>query len=141
MEAMRFCLCFLALAAGLVYAAPPTPGTATLRGKLIVTKGKPAAVETAENKLVVLDGDESTRSILQDERLNGFEVEAKGRFTAPDRFLIDPIHTHGLMVRKDGHLKLITYFCDTCNIRAYTPGLCVCCQRETRLDLIDPGSK
>jgi hypothetical protein len=28
-----------------------------------------------------------------------------------------------------------------CNIRAYTPGPCVCCQRETTLDLIDPDAK
>jgi hypothetical protein len=135
---MRFCLCFLALAAGLIYAAPAKPGNATLSGRLVVTEGKPAVVQTADNKRVVLDGDDSTRQILQDKRLNGFKVEARGRYTSPDHFLIDPIYTHGIMVRKDGHLKLISYYCDTCNIRAWTPGPCVCCQRETRLDLIDP---
>jgi hypothetical protein len=124
----------------LVAAAESGPST-TLRGKLLVAEGKSTAIETADRKLVALDGDESTRKILGDKRLNGFEVEAKGHFTGPDRFLIDPIHTRALVVRRDGHVKLITYFCDVCNIRAYTPGQCVCCQRETTLDMIDPDKR
>lgn len=110
----------------------------TLRGKLVLGGGKPAIVETAEHKLVTLDGDQPTREVLGDRRLNGFEVEAKGRFTAPDRFLIDPIHTHGMLVRQNGNLRMVTYWCDTCSIRSFTPGPCVCCQRETTLDLRDP---
>ncbi len=134
---MRFCLCLLLLAAVSALAADSHPGE-TLRGKLVLGNGKPPAVETAEHKRVILDGDEPTRQVLGDRRLNGFEVEAKGRFTAPDRFLIDPIHTRGLLVRQCGKLRMITYWCDTCSIRSYTPGPCVCCQRETTLDLRDP---
>jgi hypothetical protein len=125
------------LAAVSACAADSHPGE-TLRGKLVVRDGKPPAVETAEHKVVILDGDEPTRKVLGDERVNGFDIEAKGRFTAPDRFLIDPIHTHSLLVRQGGKLKMITYWCDTCSIRSYTPGPCVCCQRETTLDLRDP---
>ena len=110
----------------------------TLRGKLVLRDGKPPVVETAEHKLVTLDGDEPTRKVLGDLRLNGFEVEAKGRFTAPDRFLIDPIHTRALLVRQGGKLRMVTYWCDICSIRSFTPGPCVCCQRETTLDLRDP---
>ena len=134
---MRFCLCFLALGAGLLWAADSIPGE-TLHGKLIVGESKPPAVNTADHRLVGLDGDVDTLRILHDPRLNGVEVEAKGHFTAPDRFTIDPIHTRALMARRDGKLKLISYFCDVCNIRANTPGPCVCCQRETTLELIDP---
>jgi hypothetical protein len=134
---MRFCLCLLALTAISALAADSHPGE-TLRGKLVLSDGKPPAVETAEHKRVILDGDEPTRKVLGDRRVNGFEVEAKGRFTAPDRFLIDPIHTHSLLVRQGGKLKMITYWCDTCSIRSFTPGPCVCCQRETTLDLRDP---
>jgi hypothetical protein len=75
--------------------------------------------------------------VLADPRLNGFEVQAKGHLDA-GRFVIDPIHTHSLLVNQAGHLKLVTYWCDVCTIRAYTPGPCVCCQKETTLDLIDP---
>jgi len=119
------------------FAADLHPGE-TLRGKLVLGEGKPAVVETAAHKLVTLNGDEPTRKVLGDPRLNGFEVEAKGRFTAPDRFLIDPIHTRALLVRQGGKLRMITYWCDLCSIRSFTPGPCVCCQRETTLDLRDP---
>ena len=120
-----------------VSAADSHPGE-TLRGKLVLGNGKPPAVETADHKRVILDGDEPTRQVLGDRRLNGFEVEAKGRFTAADRFLIDPIHTRSMLVRQDGKLRMVTYWCDICSIRSFTPGPCVCCQRETTLDLRDP---
>ena len=132
---MRYCLCALTLGLGLLSAAGPP--SETVRGKLAIGGGRPAALETADHKTVLLDGDETTRSVLTDKRLDGFQVEARGRFTSPGHFLIDPSHTHSLLVRKDGHLKLITYFCGLCNIRAYTPGPCVCCQQETTLDLVD----
>ena len=125
------------LAAVSASSADLRPGE-TLRGKLVLRDSTPPAVETAEHKLVTLDGDEPTRKVLGDQRLNGFEVEAKGRFTAPDRFLIDPIHTHSMLVRQDGKLRMVTYWCDICSIRSFTPGPCVCCQRETTLDLRDP---
>jgi hypothetical protein len=137
MELMRFCLCLLVLVVVSAFAADSPAGEA-VRGKLVLRDGKPPALETAEHKLVALDGDEPTRKVLGDRRLNGFEIEAKGRFTAPDRFLIDPIHTRALLVRQDGKLRMITYWCDTCSIRSFTPGPCVCCQRETTLDLRDP---
>ena len=101
-------------------------------------QGKPATIETSDHKIVQLDGDDTTQKVLADARLNGFQVEAKGHFTAPGRFLIDASHTHSLLVRKEGKLKLITYWCDVCSIRAYTPGPCVCCRAETTLDLRDP---
>jgi hypothetical protein len=108
-----------------MFAAVSAFAADSLHGKLVLRDGQPPALETAEHKLVTLDGDEPTRKVLGDRRLNGFEVEAKGRFTAPDRFLIDPIHTHGMLVRQDGKLKMVTYWCDTCSIRSFTPGPCV----------------
>lgn len=109
-----------------------------VRGKLRQREGKPPAVETADHKLISLDGDEPTKKILNDKRLNGFDLEAKGRFTAPDEFVVDPLHTKAMFVHKEGRLKVITYWCDLCSIRTYSPGLCWCCQQETTLDLRDP---
>lgn len=109
-----------------------------MRGKLRLRGGQPATLETEDHQVVTLEGDDTTSKLLGDSRLNGFEVEARGRFISPGHFRIDPSYTHSLMVRKDGHLKLISYWCDICSIRAVTPGPCVCCQRETTLDLIDP---
>jgi hypothetical protein len=120
--------------AGLAQTAPPE----TLRGKLTQPEGKPPAVETPDHKLVAIDGDVSTRKVLADPRLDGFELEAKGHFTSPGHFLVDPIHTRAIQVRKDGRFKLVTYWCDVCSIRFYAPGLCSCCQGETTLDLRDP---
>ena len=96
---------------------------------------------TAGHLTVVLDGDEPTSKVLADPRLNGFSIEARGHFTSADRFLLDPSHLRSLMVLQDGKLKLITYFCGVCNIRAYIPGPCACCQRETVLELRDPDAK
>ena len=118
-------------------AADVHPGTVTLRGKILV-KANGAVIETPDHKQIALDGDSQTQKVLHDTRINGFNVEAKGHYTAADRFLIDPMHTRALLVRKDGTLKLITYWCDVCSIRSYTPGPCGCCQRETTLDLRDP---
>jgi hypothetical protein len=135
MEPMRFCLCLLAFGA-LVFAAD-NGETTTLRGKLSVRAGKATVVES-EGRSVVIEGDEFESKVLADSRLNGFEIEAKGRFTSPDHFTLNPSHTHPMLVRQNGKLKLVTYWCEICSIRAYTPGPCVCCQRETTVDLRDP---
>jgi hypothetical protein len=133
---MRVCLCILALAAVSLHAAT-APKSETVRGKLVVSSGEAPVVETAEHRRIVLDGDAPTRKVLHDPRVNGFEVEARGHFTAPGKFLIDPQHTRALLVRDGGKLKMITYWCDVCYIRAYAPGPCVCCQKDTDLDLRD----
>jgi hypothetical protein len=135
---MRCCLWVLALAIGSLWAAD-SPAPVVLHGKLIVRAGQPATVETNDHKLVQLSGDESTSKVLADKRLDGYQVEARGHFTAPDRFAIDPFHTRGLKAVENGKVKLITYFCDVCNIRANTPGPCACCQKETVLSLQDPS--
>jgi hypothetical protein len=137
MKAMRpFALLLSGCLAGVCFAQTPQP--ATVRGTLLQRPGKPPAIETADRQIVSLDGDEPTKGVLNDKRLAGLDLEAKGRFTAPDQFLVDPIHTKAMFVHKDGHLKVITYWCDVCSIRTYTPGPCWCCQKETLLDLRDP---
>jgi hypothetical protein len=135
---MRYCLCVAVLTLGALSAAE-LPSHDVLRGKLLVRSGQPTALETVDHKVIVLDGDESTSKVLADKRLNGYEVEARGHFTAPGRFAIDPFHTRGLVAVQNGKVKLITYYCDVCNIRANTPGPCACCQRETTLSLQDPN--
>ena len=115
------------------------PKPESIRGRLTMHLGKPA-LETATHEFIFLDGDEPTRGVLNDKRLAGFDMEAKGHFTAPEHFLVDPIHTRAMFAFKDGKAKLVTYWCDTCSIRYYTPGTCWCCQEETTLDLRDPDA-
>jgi hypothetical protein len=114
--------------------AVDTPAV-TVRGKLMQRENQPSAIETAEHKWIVLEGDGSTVHVLHDKRLAGVDLEAKGHFTAADHFQIDPFHTHALHVVTDGKRLLITYWCDVCSIRQYEPGPCWCCQRETALAL------
>jgi len=107
----------------------------TVRGKLIQGENRAPAIETAEHKLIVLEGDGSTVHVLHDKRVAGMDLEAKGHFTAAGHFQVDPFYTHALHVVKDGKRLLITYWCDVCSIRQYEPGPCWCCQRETALAL------
>jgi hypothetical protein len=114
---------------------------ATLQGKLAIHENAPATVQAAGGKSITLDGDETTRKVLTDKRLDGMTIEARGHFADDGKFIIDPSHERSLLVRKDGKLKLITYWCDVCSIRDYTPGPCRCCQKELLLDLRDPDEK
>jgi hypothetical protein len=131
---MRLCLCLVALALVPLLAAEKTE---TIEGKLIVRGADTPSIETADHKRIELDGDQPTRKVLRDERLHGFEVQATGHFTAPGKFLVDPQYKRALLVHQHEKLKMITYWCEVCGIRAYTPGPCVCCQGETELDLRD----
>ena len=105
----------------------------TLRGKL--TKGP--ALKTPDGKLISLSGDADTIGVLNDARLDGVDLEVNGKSDAPNRFTINPIHTRAIFVHKDGKRLLVTYWCDVCAIRTYTPGICWCCREDTALDLMD----
>ena len=109
-----------------------------MRGKLIQRAGKPPAVETPDHKLVTFEGTDDAIKVLNDARVNGFDLEARGRFVAPDRFRVGDNHARSLLVHKDGAVKMITYWCETCAIRSYAPGPCWCCQAETELELRNP---
>ncbi len=109
----------------------------TLRGKLAQAEGKAPALATAEGKLIPLEGDKSTAGVLNDARLAGAEMELRGHFSG-ELFQVDPIHTQAMHVHRQGQRLVITYWCATCAIRTYAPGLCWCCQNETALDLREP---
>ena len=145
---MRFCrlLFFSALALGCLAEAakstqPSSQKPVKLRGKLTQRAGQPPALETGDHKLITLEGDEAALKVLNDKRLNGADMEATGHFTAADRFQVDPNHARTVLARKDGKLKMVTYWCDTCAIRSYEPGPCWCCQAETVLELRDPDEQ
>jgi hypothetical protein len=129
---------FLILLAGAPYSFA-APADSVLRGKLVQHDGKPPALETADHRLVPLTGDDATRKVLDDKRIAGMELEVTGHAASGGQFAIDRIETHSMVAIKDGKRYHVTYYCDVCAIRSFTPGLCVCCQQETRLDLIDPA--
>src|SRR5215831_7129528 len=129
---MKLCLILLPLLAGLLIAGEKTE---TIEGKLIVRAGQAATLETAGHRQIQLDGDQPTRKVLQDERLNGRDIHATGHFTEAGVFMVDPQQKHGLLVHDHDRLKTITYWCAVCSLRSYTPGPCACCDGETALDL------
>lgn len=112
-----------------------------LRGKLVQQTGKPPVLETGDHRMIALTGDDPTRKVLDDHRIGGMELEVKGHFVNAGQFALDRIESHSMVAFKDGKRYRVTYYCDVCAIRSYTPGLCVCCQQETRLDLIDPSQE
>jgi hypothetical protein len=113
------------------------PAEKSVRGTLVRTPDDRPALATVDGRTILLDGDESTRGVLDDERLRGLDIEVLGHFSAANRFLIDPIHTRAMFVHKDGKRLFITYWCNVCYIRTYTPGNCRCCQKYTDLDLTE----
>ena len=90
---------------------------------------------------MTVSGDEPTNKILNDSRLNGRDFEAKGHTHGTGSFTINPIETRPMVVVEGAKRLRVTYYCDVCSIRTYSPGPCMCCQAETRLDLIDSLAK
>lgn len=118
-----------------IFALVFAPAILRAAGSVRGTLTQAATLTTPGGKTIALDGDDSTRAVLNDERLRGTDFEALGHFTAASRFLVDPIHQRAMFVHKDGKRLLITYWCDVCYIRTYVPGNCRCCQKYTDLDL------
>ena len=112
-------------------------GSKTVRGRfktggtLLMPKRKP----------IQMTGDDPTKLVLNDVRLDGADFEALGEFAASGEFKIDPIHLRSMWVYKDNQRLMVSYWCDICYIRTYSPGICWCCQEYTKLDLKDPNTK
>lgn len=129
---------FLGLLALPLLCSTTTTTKTTVRGELTKSPDGQPALKTPDGKLILLEGDKDTTGVLKDKRLAGADFEAAGEFVAPDRFRIGPIYTKSMWVHKNGKKLMITYWCDLCSIRTYTPGICWCCQQETNLDLVEP---
>ena len=110
-----------------------TDAPTTIQGTL--RTGSPASILTAGGKRLLLEADARTTAVLADARLDGAIVEVHGRLKGPERFQVGPSHQKSLHVIKERKKLLVSYWCDVCAVRTYEPGVCVCCQDETALDL------
>lgn len=106
-----------------------------VRGKL--DGGK---LRLASGQALEVECDDPTRKVLDDGRLQGRDFEVAGRKLEGARFRIDPIHTRSLFLRENGKRMMVTYWCDICYIRTYSPGVCWCCQENTVLDPREPDA-
>ena len=122
-------------------AATGQPAKDSVKGKLIQHQDAPSVIRTEDGQEIALSGDEDTQKVLHDPRLAGVTLEAIGHFAAPGQFAVEPIFEKNMFVLKDGKRLRITYWCDICSIRTYAPGVCVCCQKWTDLDLRDPNQE
>jgi len=106
-----------------------------LEGKLLVEKGKP--VLQAQGKSIRLaGGDESISETLLDTRILGKQLRLQGEFRSDGSFEVSDLFA----VNPDGLYKIV-YYCNVCNITAFHPGNCICCQQPTILQevpLTDP---
>ncbi len=113
-----------------VIAAWAQAAAATFRGKLLAGQ-----LLDAPSGRIRLTGDEPTLGVLNDPRVIGLELELIGESRGADALEIGPIHKKAMYAVKDGKRLFVTYWCDICSIRTYTPGQCWCCQEQTELDL------
>ena len=133
----RRTILFAAWAARSVFGQIPEQRS-LIRGRLTQINGQ--AQLQVDGRMFHVSGDSPTDKILHDERLNGRVFEVKGHVSEPGGFAINPIETRPMVVIDGAKRSRVTYYCDVCSIRTYSPGPCMCCQAETRLDLIDPAS-
>ncbi|MCS7315556.1 MAG: hypothetical protein RMI94_12625 [Bryobacterales bacterium] len=97
-------------------------------------EGEPV-LRTRQGERIRLEGDDDTMKVLRDKRLAARELEVRGAGSGRGRFRAGPFYEENVLVIEAGKGYLVTYWCDVCSIRSYTPGLCVCCYQETQLDL------
>jgi hypothetical protein len=105
-----------------------------IRGKL-VTNETGAVLELPDGRTIQLQGDGPTMAVVKDKRLAGSDFEVNGRWVSSSIFRIDPIHKRNIFVHKGGKRLQVSYWCGVCSIRTWSPGVCMCCQDETELDL------
>ena len=109
----------------------------SIRGSLRLSAGRPAL--DVKGRAVALTGDDASMKVLEDERIRDADFEVHGRWIdqspANPRFEIEKIHTRSMFVHQGGKRLMVTYWCDVCYIRTYSPGICWCCQKNTDLDL------
>jgi hypothetical protein len=101
-----------------------------LRGKLV----KGGVERAADGKLIALAGEDDAVAVWNDPRVIGSDFEVEGRMRADGVFEAAPMWQAPLFVYKDGKRLYVTYWCDVCAIRTYTPGICWCCREDTAYD-------
>lgn len=119
---------------GLAALARAAESIQSLRGKLL--PGETPVLETGSGASAVrLTGDAGTMMVLADTRLKDLDFEVMGETAGPGVLRVGPIHKRSMFVHRGGQRLMITYWCEVCSIRTFTPGVCMCCQDETALDL------
>lgn len=108
---------------------PIAPAPVEIRGTLVALADQAVALRSGGKEIRLAGKDERIKAILGDERLLGKELEATGHWLEKDRKLeVQELHS-----LRRGKRHEIMYFCEICNIWAFQPGPCVCCQEPVEL--------
>jgi hypothetical protein len=111
---------------------------ARLIGILVQQAGRAPALRADSGGLAALDGEPETLEVLNDARLAGERLELIGQPAPGNRFRVGPFYqAKSMFVHRGAKRFTISYWCQVCSIRTYTPGLCMCCRDETELSLQD----
>jgi hypothetical protein len=107
----------------------------SLRGKLS-PGARPSLV--GDRGSITLTGDPATMLVLADQRLKDMDFEAVGEQAGePGVFRVGPLHKRSMFIHQGGKRLMVTYWCAVCSIRTFTPGVCMCCQDDTAVDLVE----
>src|SRR5438034_9843224 len=80
----------------------PDSSVATVHGKLIQRPDQKPALETADHKLIVVEGDGSAAYRSKRTRSRRGERQRTTHFTATEQTTADPLHTPALHALEDG---------------------------------------
>jgi hypothetical protein len=83
------------------------------------------ALADKDAKLYYFAQADSGAAVFTDARVRERELQVAARVGA--KGYLEVIRVQSV---REGKLYDIYYFCELCNIRAYTPGLCPCCRNE-----------
>ncbi len=109
--------------------AGTTTRPVTLEGTLIDTSGGCAVLHTQTQAITLTARTTWLLHTLEDKRLANREIQVQGELNEPGGTLkVDKFYTV-----RNGKLFRVRYFCETCNLEALEPGLCICCQQPTEL--------
>ena len=100
-------------------------GTTVLAGSLAHQNDAPI-LKVKERSYILTSADNSILTTLADVRNRGRQLELHGRWKNPETFVVERF-----LVRREGKLFKLVYYCDVCNITTYQPGPCDCCREPT----------
>jgi hypothetical protein len=107
----------------------------TVTGRLVVRAGA-SFLARGTGEVPLTSGSPQMADTLVDERIAGRELKLAGRTLSDGRFDVED-----LWVVREAKLLRLVYFCETCNITTFGPGICDCCREETlpvEIPLNDP---
>lgn len=107
--------------------AAPYKAEAVLSGQLARQNSAPV-LKVKDKAYRLAAANEYAKTILNEERVAGWEFRLEGRWKGSDTFEVERLFSV-----HDGKLFKVTYYCDVCNITTYKPGRCDCCQDPTEV--------